>query len=111
MVLSICLCSTYFDLLHYQYSGNRSTFYKHCHNVSNFSSACYKLRRRKWSELLAILKIYLYLRNKETQQTLQVIVSIHYDASFSCKRYLSIGAVCVRHAPVTHTLTDSADDT
>ena len=25
----------------------------------------------------------IYLRNKETQQTLQVIVSIQYDASFS----------------------------
>ena len=25
---------------------------------------------------------YIYLRNKETQQTLRVIVSIQYDASF-----------------------------
>ena len=27
-------------------------------------------------------KFYIYLRNKETQQTLRVIVSIQYDASF-----------------------------
>ena len=26
--------------------------------------------------------IYVYLRNKETQQTLRVIVNIQYDASF-----------------------------
>ena len=25
---------------------------------------------------------YIYLRNKETQQTLRVTVSIHYDACF-----------------------------
>ena len=25
---------------------------------------------------------YIYLRNKETQQTLQVIINIQYDASF-----------------------------
>ena len=39
--------------------------------------------------------IILYLRNKKKQQTLQVIVSIQYDASFQCKRYLSMKAVCV----------------
>ena len=27
----------------------------------------------------------IYLRNKETQQTLRVIVSIQYDARFKCK--------------------------
>ena len=38
----------------------------------------------------------IYLRNKETQQTLRVIVSIQYDASFSAndiyswERYLSV---------------------
>ena len=41
-------------------------------------------------------KIELYLKNKETQQTLQVIVSIQYDANFYCKWYLTIGTVCVR---------------
>ena len=40
--------------------------------------------------------IHIYLRNIETQQTLRVIVNIQYDASFQCKWYLSIGAVCVR---------------
>ena len=34
--------------------------------------------------------------NKETQQTLRVNLSIQYDASFKCKKYLSKGAVCVR---------------
>ena len=43
-----------------------------------------------------MVRIDIYLRNKETQQTLRVIVSIQYDARFSCKGYLSIGAVCVR---------------
>ena len=43
-----------------------------------------------------VFPLKVYLRNKETQQTLQVIVSIHYDASFKCKWYLSIGALCVR---------------
>ena len=46
--------------------------------------------------LVTTLLFLVYLRNKETQHTLQVIVSIQYDASFLCKLYLSIGAVCVR---------------
>ena len=33
---------------------------------------------------LTILR-QLYLRNKETQQTLRVIVSIQYDARYKCK--------------------------
>ena len=35
------------------------------------------------SALTSELPRFLYLRNKETQQTLHVIVSIQYDASFS----------------------------
>ena len=49
------------------------------------------------SMLLPVISIgIIYLRNKETQQALRVIESIQYDASFKCKRYLSIGEVCVR---------------
>ena len=33
--------------------------------------------------LMFINDLQLYLRNKETQQTLQVIINIQYDASFS----------------------------
>ena len=32
--------------------------------------------------LRSLISDVIYLRNKETQQTLQVIVSIQYDASF-----------------------------
>ena len=39
-------------------------------------------RPRKTQTNLLSYRDYLYLRNKETQQTLRVIVNIQYDASF-----------------------------
>ena len=34
------------------------------------------------NKMIHVMFLLIYLRNKETQQTLRVIVSIHYNASF-----------------------------
>ena len=37
---------------------------------------------------------YVYLRNKETQQTLRVIVILQYEASFLCNDIIHESSMC-----------------
>ena len=53
----------------------------------NFEGSCLKLKDKTFhvkENMNCTVRnvLYVYLRNKETQQTLQVVVSIQYDASF-----------------------------
>ena len=53
-----------------------------------FKKSCFRLSRVK--------SFNIYLRNKETQQTLLVIVSIQYGASFLVQMIIFVEVVSVR---------------
>ena len=62
--------------IHYTQPGNWYILFTNQTILCKISLIFIKLQR-----LLRMINI-LYLRNKETQQTLQVIINIQYDASF-----------------------------
>ena len=79
-ICTICLIFGITNSLCFAVISNNSYDYKgFLHVVLTCQENRTELNRTQWK---VVQTAYIYLRNKETQQTLRVTVSIQYDASF-----------------------------